>query len=164
VYLTVGINKQLRHELLVDDEKSQTLSCSIHPGQKVSYFLDRLHLFLKEVSFNEVSHLGVSMICCHFVHSQQRLVDSLLQLERRFDGLQGRAPVLNGGLGDRLESDPATPLDLVVDQLLCVLSLFSRGRLKPLGEAVESDVVTRKVGVLPSLREKENPYSSSMER
>ena len=79
------------------------------------------------------------------------LVDFLLELEWGLDGAESRVPVVSFGLGDVLEDDASAPHVLVLGELLGVLTLLVRVLPESLGEPMEGDVVTVKVGGLKKI-------------
>merc|ERR1712002_1425598 len=102
-------------------------------------------LFLQESSFNEVSELGIMVGVSHLVHVEEGLIHSLLQLKTGLDGPQGSAPLVVGWFRDLTEHNSSPSHSLVVDHGLSVLSFLMACSTEPLGEAMKSNIITRKV-------------------
>lgn len=98
------------------------------------------------------THLPVVPLGGQLVQLQQGLVDGLLELQGGLHGLQARAPLVLGGLGDGLQHHPAPALVLVRHQLLGVLGLLVRALLEELVEPGQGHIVTVKVAGLKEPR------------
>ncbi len=143
-------------ELLVDHVETEAVAGALHLGDQVGDLLLGLDLLLEVLALDEVGQLWVAVGLGGLVQLQEGLVNSLLEDEAGLDGLESAVPLLDIGLGDILEQDPAAPHVLVLDQLLGVLPLLLGVLHEPLGEAEQGDVVALKVGTLLHKEEGKN--------
>ena len=70
---------------------------------------------------------------------------SFLQFKSSLHGIQSSSPLHGGWLGDILEYDLSSSLDLVLHQLHAMLSLLAWSFLEVLGESLQCQVITTEV-------------------
>ncbi len=132
------------HELLVNNVKSNSVSCTLHSSYQVAELLDGFNLLLQEMTFEVVTEVRVIATSCYFMHGQQRLVHALLQLQCGLYGTQRASPLPCDRPGDVLKNDPASTLVLVLDQVVGMLALLLGLLREEVGKSVQGLVVSVK--------------------
>ena len=94
-------------DFLVHDDFSESGPGSGDSGDEISDGLDAFDLLLEE-AFEEVGHHAVGFAVGESVEIDDRLVDRLLQLQRRLHRVQRSSPLVGLRLRDVLQHDAST--------------------------------------------------------
>jgi len=129
-------------ELLIEDVLPEPGGTgALEARDHVGDLLDRLDLLAEVLGLQEVGEVGVGVGVGQLVQRQQRLVDFLLEVQRRLQAGERPVPLLARGRVDLGEEHSAAALVLVLHQLHGVLPLFVTLVLHELGHSIEGNVI-----------------------
>jgi len=130
---------------LVEHVFAESWSSSLQGGHVGRNLLDGLHLLLKVIPLQEISHLWIFVGSCNLMQIEKCLVNVLLQFQSSLHCLQSSSPGVTNWLRNVLQHNSATTFVLIFHHLLSMFSLLVRRLLEELGESGKSDIITLKV-------------------